>query len=167
MTIIPDPSQDLERFLKPQAEDYAAALAELQTGKKTGHWMWYIFPQLRGLSTSHTGWCYGIRDLKEAKAYLSHPFLGRRLREITQALLAQPERNARVIFGFPDCLKLRSSMTLFSVAAGEGSPYTQVLDEFFDGSRDELSLSLLPGVRTTSPESKSPEEEYRLRCEYK
>lgn len=135
---------DLERFVAAQETVYAAALAELQAGRKQTHWMWFVFPQLRGLGLSQTASFYGLASLDEARAYLAHPVLGRRLEACTRAVLAQEGRTAHAIFGSPDDLKLRSSMTLFDRADGrDGNPYRAVLDRFFAGAADPLTLDLL------------------------
>ena len=107
---------NLNRFLQAQSYQYETALKEIQNGRKQGHWMWYIFPQLRGLGQSSMAWEYGIADLGEAKAYLAHPILGVRLLEICNAALNTSSNNAVEVFGFPDNLKLKSSMTLFEAA---------------------------------------------------
>lgn len=104
---------ELERFRTAQARSFAGALAEIRRGRKTSHWMWYIFPQLRGLGYSSTAQYYGLDGLGEAKAFSAHPELIGNLRTITQALLDQPSRNANAVFGHTDAMKLRSSMTLF------------------------------------------------------
>ena len=135
-------SNTLERFLSPQAEDYPFALREIRNGRKETHWMWYIFPQLRGLGQSNMAWYYGIADLQEAEAYLNHPVLGQRLREITQVLLELPEDNAGRIFGWPDCLKLCSSMTLFYQVSQEDL-FGQVLEKYYGGRQDQRTLQML------------------------
>ena len=136
---------DLARFTRAQQayNTYQTALREIRNGRKESHWMWYIFPQMRGLGMSSTSEYYGIVSLEEAKAYLNDPFLGDNLREISQALLGLKEDNAYRIFGSPDCLKLRSSMTLFAVAAGEGSVFHKGLDKFYVGAMDGMTLRLL------------------------
>ena len=106
----------LERFLKAQEKHYASALREITAGEKRSHWMWFIFPQLRGLGRSRKAYMYGIVDLNEAKAYLAHPVLGERLRQCARALLAQTDRTAVDIFGGIDALNLRSCLTLFALA---------------------------------------------------
>lgn len=106
--------EGLERFVKAQAEDYARALEEVRRGRKRTHWMWYIFPQLRGLGRSATAHQYGIANLEEARAYLAHPILGPRLLESCAAALCVEGKTAHEIFGSPDDLKLRSCMTLFA-----------------------------------------------------
>lgn len=134
--------KDLSRFLTRQEYDYALALSEIRGGRKESHWMWYIFPQLRGLGESYDAWYYGIADLEEARAYLEHPVLGDRLREISQALLELEQTDPRWIFGWTDSLKLRSCMTLFLRASGE-SVFAEVLDRFYGGREDQRTLSML------------------------
>ncbi|WP_460680755.1 DUF1810 domain-containing protein [Mucilaginibacter koreensis] len=133
----------LQRFVEAQQSDYQTALAEISNGRKRSHWMWYIFPQLKGLGFSSTSQYYGIQDIREAEAYLNHPVLGSRLVEICQALLKQPARGAQQVFGSPDDMKLRSSMTLFAAAPGANPVFQQVLNEFFGGAKDTKTLSLL------------------------
>jgi uncharacterized protein (DUF1810 family) len=135
---------DLERFVTAQAPVFATALAELQSGQKRGHWMWFIFPQLRGLGHSAMARHYGIGSLAEARAYLAHPLLGPRLVQCTRAALAIEGRSLHVIFGSPDDVKFRSSMTLFALAASEeDSVFRQALDRFCGGRADERTLALL------------------------
>lgn len=134
---------DLQRFLNVQQEDYATALQEIKAGRKRSHWMWYIFPQLRGLGFSETARYYGITGAAEAAAYLAHPVLGARLREITQALLALPGADANRIFGSPDDMKLRSCMTLFAQVPGADAGFQAVLDKFFGGAPDAKTTQLL------------------------
>ena len=137
----------LQRFLDAQATDYAPALAEITAGRKRSHWMWYIFPQLAGLGFSSISQRYAIRDAAEAAAYLRHPVLGARLAEIAQALLGLASRNATAVMGYPDDLKLRSSMTLFARVPGASPVFQQVLDKFFSGQPDAQTLRLLgPGA---------------------
>lgn len=137
-----DTSVQIDRFLEPQKTAYPTALDEVRKGRKTSHWMWYIFPQLRGLGQSTPAWYYGLEDLPEAKVYLEHPVLGSRLREITRTLLELPETDPVAIFGWTDSMKLRSSMTLFALA-GEEELFAKVLDKFFGGQKDYLTLELL------------------------
>ena len=132
---------DLERFLPPQERDYAQALGEIRAGRKRSHWIWYIFPQLRGLGHSHYANYYGLEDKEEARAYLAHPVLGPRLLEITGALLALPERDPVRVMGRPDNLKLCSCMTLFEAVSQPGSVFAQVLERFYGGQRDGRTLS--------------------------
>ncbi len=133
----------LNRFLQAQEHDYAQAVAEIKAGRKRSHWMWYIFPQYKGLGHSETSKFYAIQSMDEAKAYLHHPVLGARLRAITHELLLLTENNAHKIFGSPDDLKLKSSMTLFAlVDSSEAMPFKQVLHKYFDGQSDEKTISL-------------------------
>ena len=134
---------DLSRFVKAQQYDYEQALREIQAGRKRSHWMWYIFPQIQGLGFSSTAQYYAIRDLQEAKAYLAHPILGPRLREISSALLELEGLSAHEIFGFPDDLKLRSSMTLFRLADLEDDLFEQVLEKYYDGIPDSRTVDIV------------------------
>ena len=133
----------LERFVAAQEHSYETALSEIKRGKKTSHWMWYIFPQIRGLGMSSMAYTYGISGLDEAREYLAHPILSKRLTEITEALLVHKDKSAYSIFGDIDEMKLRSSMTLFFLASEEGSVFERVLDTFFDGEKDYATLRLL------------------------
>ena len=137
-----DMSKCIDRFIEPQKASYTIALEEIQNGRKVSHWMWYIFPQLRGLGQSNVAWYYGIEDLDEAKAYLEHPVLGQRLREITQATLDLSEKDPMKIFGWPDNMKFRSSMTLFAQIS-EDHLFARALEEFFAGQEDSMTLELL------------------------
>ena len=134
---------DLSRFVMVQQGIYLQALAELRRGRKQSHWMWFVFPQIAGLGHSAMAQLYAIADLDEARAYLAHPILGPRLRECTGAMLAHSGRSARAILGEIDAVKLRSSMTLFEAAGGDGSLFGACLDAFFDGARDPATLELL------------------------
>lgn len=125
------PQNDLDRFVEAQRGVYDRALIELRRGRKESHWMWFIFPQLRGLGSSANSHYYGIADTAEARAYLTHPVLGPRLRECAAVLLAVDGRSALEIFGTPDQLKLRSSMTLFAGVAEAGSVFDKVLQKFW------------------------------------
>jgi uncharacterized protein (DUF1810 family) len=120
---------------------YDRALAELRHGRKTGHWMWFVFPQIAGLGRSDTAHFYAIRDAAEARAYLAHPLLGSRLIAATEAVVAAPG-DAEAILGGIDAIKLRSSMTLFAVVADNATPFVTALDRFFDGERDAATLAL-------------------------
>ncbi len=135
---------DLERFLREQEHDYDTALAEIRAGHKQSHWIWYIFPQLKGLGRSYNSEFFGIEDIDEARAYLQHPVLGKRLREITEALLglevSDPEK---VMGGSIDSVKLNSCMTLFAHISEDGSIFHRVLDKFFGGQQDARTLSML------------------------
>jgi uncharacterized protein (DUF1810 family) len=133
----------LKRFLDAQEHDYKQALQEIRRGRKQSHWIWYIFPQLEALGRSGTAKYYGIRDLEEAKAYLAEPTLRSRLIEISEALLELPESDPRRVMGYPDDLKLRSSMTLFAAADPDCPVFRQVLDKYFNGKPDPLTLELL------------------------
>ena len=133
----------LERFVQAQQQDYAAALAEVKSGRKRSHWMWYVFPQIKGLGSSPTSELYAIQDASEAKAYLSHPVLGQRLIEITEALLNVDGRTARDIFGTPDDLKLKSCATLFASLSPPGSVFEKVLAKYFDAEPDIETLRRL------------------------
>lgn len=134
---------DLDRFVKAQAYDYDAALREIRSGRKRSHWMWYIFPQLQGLGFSSTAQYYGIRDLEEAKAYIAHPVLGPRLKEISEALLGLDTCDPSAVMGYPDDLKLRSCMTLFELAAPEQPVFGHVLEKYYAGRRDSRTLELM------------------------
>jgi uncharacterized protein (DUF1810 family) len=133
----------LQRFLDAQEGAYPVALAELQQGRKQSHWMWFIFPQLRGLGHSATAQYYALRDGEEAQAYAQHPQLGSRLLLLCATLLALPSANATHILGSPDDVKLRSSMTLFDAVCPAQPIFQQVLDKFFQGQPDAQTLRLL------------------------
>nr|WP_284739569.1 DUF1810 domain-containing protein [Rhizobium sp. CG5] len=134
---------DLQRFVDAQRPVYAAVLAELRRGKKASHWMWFIFPQIQGLGGSPTARTYAIASLAEARAYLAHPVLGGRLRDCCEILLSLDGQSAEEIFGSPDVLKLRSSMTLFSKAGDGDSVFDQVLTRFYNGEADPATLARL------------------------
>ena len=134
---------DLNRFLMAQERDYAQALAEIRAGRKQSHWIWYIFPQLRGLGYSYNAEYYVIADTGEARLYLAHPVLGARLREITNALLNLPESDPVRVMGRPDDLKLCSSMTLFEYVAEQDSVFGKVLDKYYGGRRDAATLRMV------------------------
>ena len=135
---------DLERFVIAQEKKYLIALEEIKSGFKRGHWMWFVFPQVEGLGRTNTFNFYGIKGLEEAKEYLNHQILGPRLKEITNELLLLNGSEAEQIFGFPDCLKLRSSMTLFNLVNDtEDNLFLRVLDRFYDGQSDDKTLGLL------------------------
>ncbi|MEA2519170.1 MAG: hypothetical protein QOF49_1250 [Chloroflexota bacterium] len=129
-------SSNLDRFLDAQAATYGAALNELRRGRKTGHWMWFVFPQIAGLGRSEVSRFYAIASLDEARSYLAHPVLGPRLRECADAIISLEGRSATAIFGDIDATKLRSSMTLFSRAAPDEPLFGAVLERFFDGRPD-------------------------------
>ena len=134
---------DLQRFIDAQDALYEAALAELTVGAKRSHWMWFVFPQLEGLGVSAMAQRYAIRSLTEARAYLAHPVLGPRLRDCTDAVLAVRGRSARQIFGPPDDMKFRSSMTLFALATPEELRFQEALDRYFEGRPDARTLEIL------------------------
>lgn len=133
---------DLARFVSAQAGVFDAAIEELRTGRKRTHWMWFVFPQLRGLGLSPTAQFYGISALDEATAYVLHPVLGPRLEAATAAVLASPAQNLNTLFGSPDDLKFCSSMTLFAVAQPDG-PYQAALARWCGGDSDHRTVELL------------------------
>ena len=134
---------NLQRFLNAQETDYPRALAEVRKGRKQSHWMWYIFPQIQGLGYSSTSQFYALKDLLEAEAYLEHPLLGSRLVGICQELLKLESEDARAIFGSPDDLKLKSSMTLFSALPNTNAIFQSVLDKFYEGNKDHKTLQII------------------------
>ena len=134
-------SKTLERFLDPQTFMYELALTEIRNGRKEEHWIWFIFPQLRGIGKSRLSYHYGIQDIEEAKAYYAHPILGNRLLEATQLLLHQ-DKDLIEIFGQLDAMKVRSCMTLFYHATGD-EMFMKVIEKFFGGVEDEVTVELL------------------------
>ena len=138
---------DLDRFVKAQDPVIAAVLRELRAGRKETHWMWFVFPQLRGLGRSPMAQRYGIESLGEARAYLGHAILGPRLKECTEAVLGVAGRTLHVIFGSPDYVKFCSSMTLFTLANGGDKPFREALTRYCQGRQDTATLKLL-GVRS-------------------
>jgi len=134
---------DLNRFLEAQERDFEVALSEIKAGQKRSHWMWYVFPQIDGLGFSAMSRRYAIKSLAEAEAYLAHPILGPRLKEIVEAALQIEGRTANQIFGSPDDMKLLSSATLFAAASPPGSVFERLIAKYFDGKRDEKTLRLL------------------------
>ena len=136
-------AHDLSRFENAHRRDYSKALREIKNSRKTSHWMWYIFPQIHGLGFSSTAQFYAIRSLDEAKAFLNDPYLGGNLTEISKALLTLETNNATKIFGFPDDLKLKSSMTLFKFAADDSSLFDAVLDKYYEGQIDHQTKQIL------------------------
>lgn len=142
MTNQPDPF-DLQRFVDAQANVYGTVLDELRDGRKRSHWMWFVFPQLRGLGRSPTAVRFSISSIDEARAYLSHPLLGSRLRECARLVSVIEDRTAGEIFGRPDDMKLHSSMTLFARASEDNGDFTAVLDVFYAGQEDPATLALL------------------------
>jgi uncharacterized protein (DUF1810 family) len=136
--------KDLKRFIEAQVNSYEQALAEIKSGRKRSHWMWYIFPQYKGLGFSETSQYYSIQNLEEANNFLNHPILGTRLKQISNQLLQLNENNANNVFGSPDDIKLKSSMTLFSVVEkSEENIFKKVLDKFFNGETDNKTLTLI------------------------
>lgn len=136
---------DLKRFVDAQAPVYRDVIEELRAGRKRSHWMWFVFPQLRGLGSSPTAVHYGISSLEEARAYLAHDLLGPRLRECTRLVNDVADRSAADIFGSPDDLKLRSSMTLFARATDDNQDFVALLDKYYGGEQDPLTLERLTG----------------------
>jgi len=134
---------DLQRFVDAQAGCYADVVAELRAGAKTTHWMWFVFPQLRGLGSSAMSERFGIRSKAEAIAYLEHPILGERLRECVELVLAVDRRTASQIFGTPDDLKLHSSMTLFACAAPGERLFVETIERYYGGVMDGRTLERL------------------------
>lgn len=134
---------NLQRFLTAQASTYNTVLAELRAGRKSSHWVWFIFPQIAGLGHSDMAQQFAIASLDEAKAYLEHPVLGQRLRECTQLVLNVEGRSAEEIFGYPDYLKFRSCMTLFLTAAPDSTIFNDTLLKYFDGKPDQMTLDIL------------------------
>ena len=134
---------DIERFLKAQEHDYNVALSEIKNGRKESHWIWYIFPQLKGLGYSENAEYYGIDGIPEAKAYLQNDILRERLIEISSALLELPNEDPIEIFGYTDAKKVMSCMTLFSEADPFEEVFQEVLDKFYLGVRDNFTLSML------------------------
>ena len=133
----------LYRFVDAQEGIYDTAVAEIRNGRKSSHWMWFIFPQLAGLGRTSTAVYYAIRDIEEARAYLDHPILGPRLIECAEAVLAVKGKSAHEIFGTPDDLKLRSSATLFAQVSPPGSVFHRILDRYYRSEPDPRSLDLL------------------------
>lgn len=133
----------VKRFIKAQETDYKTALAEIRRGHKRSCWMWYIFPQIEGLGSSGTAMYYAIKDFDEAKEYMENPVTGGRLREISEALLELESDDATQIMGWPDDLKLRSSMTLFALATKDNSVFLKVLDKYFDSKPDAQTVDIL------------------------
>jgi uncharacterized protein (DUF1810 family) len=133
---------DLRRFVEAQRDSFEQALAELRAGRKVGHWIWWVLPQVRGLGSSANSEFYGIADLAEAKAYLAHPVLGPRLCEAVEAVLEHASLGAGAVLG-PDAIKLRSCLTLFHRAAPQDSLFRAALDTLFAGEEDERTHQLL------------------------
>ena len=134
---------DLQRFVTAQAPVMAAVRSELAAGRKSSHWMWFVFPQLRGLGSSSMAQHYGIASLEEARAYLAHPVLGPRLRECCALLLQLEGRSANQVLGSPDDMKFRSCLTLFGIAAPDEAVFRQALDKYYGGEPDPRTTSAL------------------------
>jgi len=133
----------LQRFIEAQQSDYEIALSEIKEGRKRSHWMWYIFPQIHGLGFSETSRFYAIKSRAEAEEYLHHPLLGKRLIEISGVLLDLDTDDAHSVFGSPDNLKLKSSMTLFACLSKTHPVFQSVLNKFFNGKKDERTLAII------------------------
>ena len=134
-----------DHFLQAQEGSYEVALSEIKRGCKTGHWMWFMFPQLQGLGSSATAQKYALDNLNEAKEYLAHPLLGARLIHLTEAFASVENKSAYQILGTPDDLKMKSSMTLFSLCSGEGSVFHQILQKYYDGQRCSYTERICTG----------------------
>jgi uncharacterized protein (DUF1810 family) len=145
---------DLTRFVTAQEMVYARVLFELRNGRKRTHWMWFIFPQIAGLGNSPNTKRYAIKSLEEAQEYLNYPLLGNRLNECADAVLAVEGRSISEIFGYPDDMKLKSSMTLFESVAGSDSVFTSVLDKYFNGERDLKTLTIFEKLRDKADNAK-------------
>jgi uncharacterized protein (DUF1810 family) len=133
----------LKRFTDAQENSYRMALSEIQQGRKQSHWMWFIFPQIAGLGFSETSRYYAIKDLQEAVEFLKHPVLGSRLINISRELLKLNTTDAQRVFGNPDDLKLKSSMTLFSMLPGTDPVFQYLLEKFFNGEKDSKTLQII------------------------
>jgi len=134
---------NLKRFISAQEADYQTALSEVKNGRKQSHWMWYIFPQIQGLGFSETSKFYAINDINEAEEFLKHPVLGSRLINICKELLTLKSNDANKIFGSPDDVKLKSSMTLFSSLPDTNPVFQLVLQKFFKGTEDSMTLQII------------------------
>jgi uncharacterized protein (DUF1810 family) len=138
---------NLSRFTTAQDGIYNNVLTELRNGEKRTHWMWYIFPQIDGLGHSSTSKYYGVKSLEEARQYLNHPVLGKRLLECAEAVFAVQGRSVSEIFGYPDDLKLKSSMTLFASVAEPRSVFVRILNKYFHGEQDVKTLHLIEQIK--------------------
>jgi uncharacterized protein (DUF1810 family) len=145
----PDDEFDLNRFVAAQRPEYDDVRGELAEGRKYGHWMWFIFPQIQGLGRSGFSVTYAISSLREARAYLAHPILGTRLRECTRLVNQVDGRSAQDIFGHVDSMKFRSCMTLFARAAPDEGLFAAALEKYFKGRADPLTLEILATARDT------------------
>ena len=137
---------NLNRFVNAQLTTYECAMLELTQGRKESHWMWYIFPQITGLGRSETTKLYSIKSLEEALAYLEHPVLGQRLIEACEILLSLRDASIDEVMGFPDDLKLLSSMTLFEAVSDSNSIFTKIIEFYFDDERDKTSLGIIESM---------------------
>ena len=137
---------ELDRFIRAQEYNYSDALKEIKNGKKISHWMWYVFPQIKGLGKSDTAKWYAIKDLQEAKDYLNNKILSNRLEQVCKALLDLDCNDVYKIFGSPDDMKLKSSMTLFEIAAPENKIFKRVLDKYFNGERDQKTIEIISSM---------------------
>ena len=137
---------NLNRFIEAQVDSYESAMGELSRGRKSGHWIWYIFPQIAGLGRSETTKLYSIKSLEEALAYLEHPLLGQRLIEACEILLSLRDASIDEVMGFPDDLKLLSSMTLFEAVSDSNSIFTEVIETYFNDKRDKTSLGIIESM---------------------
>ena len=142
-TIQNEDEYELNRFIKAQANVYQNVLTELNQGKKTSHWMWFIFPQIKGLGNSETSVYYSIKSMEEATAYLKHPELGVRLIACCDILLTTERKSAHDIFGFPDARKLQSGMTLFSMVPDANSVFSEVLKKYFNNEKDQRTIDIV------------------------
>jgi uncharacterized protein (DUF1810 family) len=147
---------EFDHFVKAQERVYDQVVRELTAGKKLTHWMWFIFPQLRGLGHSMMSQTYALESVEQARRYVQHPLLGRRLRKCTQLVICARPRTPRQILGYPDWLKFRSSLTLFSLCSGPNSIFSQALEKCFAGNSDEKTLNLL-GISVTGKDPKESE----------
>ena len=137
---------NLNRFLEAQMTTYEGAMLELARGRKESHWIWYIFPQIEGLGRSDTAKLYSIKSLEEGRAYLEHPVLGQRLIGACEIILSLKDVSMDEVMGFPDDLKLLSSMTLFESVSDSNSIFTQIIEVYFDSERDQSSLELIESI---------------------
>ena len=137
---------NLSRFIEAQETTYKGAMLELARGRKDSHWTWYIFPQIDGLGNSETTKIFSIKSLEEGRAYLEHPLLGQRLVESCEILLTLKDKSINEVMGFPDDLKLLSSMTLFETFSESNSVFTRIIEVYFDGERDEATLEIIKSI---------------------
>lgn len=141
-------NNSLSRFLSAQQNIYTEVVKELRAGKKTSHWMWFVFPQIEGLGHSQTAKFYSIKNIEEAKEYIKHPVLGERLLECSNILLNINKKSADEIFGYPDNLKLKSCMTLFKYVASEQKVFANVLEKYFADIQDEQTINILESMKS-------------------